>query len=472
MPIDEIRDLGVRALRDALVGGDLKCTDVAARLLGDLAAGGERLLCTARLERDDALRQAAKADAYRARGGALPPLFGVPLAHKDMFYRAGWTTECGSRSMRGFRPASTANALARLDTAGAIDLGRLAMSEFAIGASGHNPGVGTPRNPWDVTRLAGGTSSGPAAAVAARLVPAALASDTGGSTRLPAAFCGVVGLKPSYGLVSRLGMFPASPTLDHVGIIARSAEDCGLLLDSLAEPRPYDDAEAAPKHPGRFLSGLRIGVPRRHFTDGLSAVEERVFTVALDLMQQAGARLVPVDIPDIDVANPLASLIIMVEACAIHHRRLASRASDYLPETLERLATGMRYRATDYRTALMARIHLLKMLSDHVFAHADLLVTPVAAAAPRIDGSDLPPGTGFGEFVGRAGKCLRAFNITGLPAITVPAGLSDENLPLSIQFVARPFADKRLLRAAAAFEACRGPFPAPSVHTGDQLAKT
>jgi aspartyl-tRNA(Asn)/glutamyl-tRNA(Gln) amidotransferase subunit A len=388
-----------------------------------------------------------------------------------MFNRAGWITECGSRSMRGFRPAFTAKALERLDDAGAIDLGRLAMSEFAIGASGHNPGTGTPRNPWDLARLAGGTSSGPAAAVAARLVPAALASDTGGSTRLPAAFCGIVGFKPSYGLIDRSGMFPASPTLDHVGIMARSADDCALLLDALAEPHARARPEPAPSEPTRFLSGLRIGVPRRYFADDLSAAEESVFSASLDLVRHVGAKLVPVDIPDIDAANPLASLIIMVEACAIHRRRLANRASEYLPETLERLATGMRYGAIDYRAALMARVHLLMRLANHGFAQADVLVTPVAATAPRADGADLPPGTGFAAFAGAAGKCLRAFNLTGLPAITIPAGLSDKGLPLSIQLVARPFADWRLLRAAAAFEASRGPFAAPPAHTGDRLAQ-
>lgn len=442
----EISRWSVTEFRARIAARDISCAEAVRACLSALDAQGPALNCLARLEADAALMQAAAGDARQTA-------FGVPMAHKDMFARSSWKLECGSRAMQDYVATRTASALTKLDAAGAIDLGRLAMGEFAIGASGHNEYAGTPRNPWNRDHLAGGTSGGPAAAVAARLVPAALASDTGGSTRLPAAFCGIAGFKPSAGMIDTDGMFPCSPTLDHVGILARDAADIAQVfaaLTGIKPPCPHD------------LRGARIGVHRRYFLDGCTGDVLASFETALRLLEREGATLTEIDAPDIDAANPLASLIIMVDAAAHHRRRLEERARDYLPETRARLATGFVYTGAEYRTALAARVHLLRRLGAHVFAQVDYLATPTAPrAAPRIDGADLTGERGFAGFGGPIGQCARLFNMTGLPAIAVPFGFAANGMPLSVQFVARPNADAALLAFAAAFEAARGPYPAP-----------
>ncbi len=442
----EIARWSVTEFSARIAARDISRVEAAHACLSALATQGPGLNCLARLEADTALTQAAAGDARQTS-------FGVPMAHKDMFARTGWKQECGSRAMRDYVATHTATVLTKLDAAGAIDLGRLAMGEFAIGASGHNDYAGTPRNPWHRDHLAGGTSGGPAAAVAARLVPAALASDTGGSTRLPAAFCGIAGFKPSFGKLDTDGMFPCSPTLDHVGILARDAADIALVfaaLTSIKPPRPND------------LRGARIGVQRRYFLDGCAGDVSASFDAALRLLEREGAALIDVDAPDVEAANPLASLVIMVEAASHHRRRLDERAHDYLSATRARLATGFVYTGAEYRAALAARVHFLRHLGAHVFAQADFLITPTAPrTAPRIDGADLPGEAGFAGFGGPIGQCARLFNMTGLPAIAVPFGFAANGMPLSIQFVARPNADAALLTFATAFEAARGPYPSP-----------
>ncbi len=468
MPSNDIVRLSLTEMGAAIERRELSSVEAAAACLSRLEGEGERLGCVAGADRDQALNGAEAADEAMRKGRRLGPLHGVPLAHKDMFFRAGRRTECGSRILAGHRPTVTATVLTRLDQGGALDIARLAMSEFAIGPMGHNPITGTPRNPWNEAHLAGGTSSGPAAAVAARIVPGALASDTGGSARLPAAFCGVVGLKPSCGRVSRFGMFPVSATLDHVGILTRTVADGALLFAAVAGYDPKDPTSSRSPvrldQPGSAasLAGLRIGVPLSYFLDDLDSVVARLMDGALDVLKSLGARLVPVDLPGAEIGNPMASLIIMVEAATVHRRWMSERPGDYAPETLARLETGTHYAAADYRLALCARAELLGRIGDTVFDRVDLLVTPTATVtAPRIDGADLPAGSGFADLVGPVGRCLRLFNVTGLPALALPAGLSANGLPASIQLVGRPYDEATILRVGAAYEEAVGGFAAP-----------
>ena len=235
-----------------LRSGDVSSREATEAVLAALDGPGRSLGAVARLYPEAALAAADAADQARARGDLLGPLHGVPLAHKDMFYRSGQLAECGATLMRGHRPTVTATVLARLDAAGAIDVGRLNMVEFALGITGHNAHTGHPRNPWDTSRITGGSTSGGAAAVAARLLPATLGSDTGGSIRYPAACCGLVGLKPTYGRVSRFGCMPLSFSLDHIGPLARSAEDVALVMQAIAGADPDD-----PTTDGATGAGLR-----------------------------------------------------------------------------------------------------------------------------------------------------------------------------------------------------------------------
>ena len=269
------------------------------------------------LDGDRALADADRADAALARGETVGPLHGVPLAHKDMFYRAGRTVTCGSRLRLNFVPDYTATMLARLDNAGAVDLGGLNMSEFACNPFGLNVLCGRARNPWNPACIAGGSSSGPGAAVAAGLVYGSFGSDTGGSVRLPAGICGVAGLLPTNGRIGRYGMMPLSFSLDNAGPLARTVRDCARLMQVVAGADPLDptstgstvpDDEAALEAP---IKGLRVGVPIRHHWDGLAADVKARLEASLEVFRAQGAEIVDVAPPDPRPLDALANLIIL-----------------------------------------------------------------------------------------------------------------------------------------------------------------
>ncbi|MGD9510799.1 MAG: amidase, partial [Geminicoccaceae bacterium] len=259
MSAPELLGWSLAELARRLRAGEVSSREATKIVLAALDGRGRELGAVARLDPERALAAAGEADARRLRGEPLGPLHGVPLAHKDMFYRAGELSEFGAALMRGHRPDETATVLTRLDAAGALDAGRLNMVEFALGITGHNDHTGHPRNPWDPRYITGGSTSGGAAAVAARLIAGTLGSDTGGSIRYPAACCGLIGLKPTYGRVSRFGCMPLSHSLDHVGPLARSAEDTALLLQVIAGHDPKDPTTSTRPVPN-YLAGLHRGV--------------------------------------------------------------------------------------------------------------------------------------------------------------------------------------------------------------------
>ena len=259
MATNDILSLGVAELAAKIRLGEVSSVEATRAVLDALDSRGPALNAVARLYPELALAAAKAADEARARGEGLGPLHGVPLAHKDMFHRAGELAEYGSTLFRGHRPVTSATVIARLDAAGAIDCGRLNMVEFALGITGHNAHTGHPKNAWDPARITGGSTSGGATSVAARLIPATLGSDTGGSIRIPASLCDLVGIKPTYGRVSRHACMPLSFSLDHVGPLARSAEDCALILAAIAGRDPND-----PTTSSRAGAGLPGGARARH----------------------------------------------------------------------------------------------------------------------------------------------------------------------------------------------------------------
>ena len=386
-------------------------------------------------------------------------LHGVPLAHKDMFYRAGRVSGCGSRIRAAFTPDHTATVLARLDKAGALDIARLSMVEFALGLTGHNVITGTPRNPWNLEHITGGSSSGPAAAVAARLVYGALGSDTGGSIRIPAACCGLVGIKLSYGRVSRYGSLGLAFSLDHAGPLARTVADCALLLQIISGHDANDATTSRRSVPDymaeieRGIRGMRIAVPENYFYDPVVPEIRALLDRSLDIYRSLGARIVSVAIPSIELANPLVNLIIAVEGAALHHRWLRERPDDYGEQTLGRLLPGLLYPATQYIEALNLREKVLQDLSAAVFTDADLLHLPVIPfPVPTIEESDIAANPGFSDYVLQFGHCTRPINFLGLPAITVPIGTTRNGLPCAMQLVGRSFDEALLFRAAHAYE--------------------
>lgn len=425
------------------------------RLLGP----GAQLDCVAGVDPEVAIAAARAADRELAKGRAIGPLHGVPLAHKDLFYRSGRVSACGSRILADHTPNVTATVLQRLDSAGALDIARLNLAEFALGPTGHNPITGTPRNPWNTAHVTGGSSSGPAAAVAARLVYGSLGSDTGGSIRMPAACCGLVGMKPTYGLVSRYGSMPLSFSLDHPGPITRTVTDCALLLREIAGHDAMDattSRRAVPDYVTELengIQGVRIAVPENYFYDALDPEIADLMQQSLSVYQRLGARLVSVEIPSIEIANAMVNIIISVEAATVHKKWLRTRIDDYGDSTLERLLPGLMYTATTYLQAKTLAQRVLSNFSRAVFDRADLLHAPtLTMPVPTIEQTDPSRSDNYMDYVISFGHCTRAFNYLRLPALNVPAGFTTSGLPTGFQLVGRPFDESLLFRAARAYE--------------------
>ena len=460
MSTESLTDLTLGEIAAAIAAREVSSREATEACISRIEQHGETLHCIARIDPDAALGAANAADRALAKDGPRGPLHGVPLAHKDMFYRAGQLAQCGSRILADYVPDRTSTALTRLDAAGALDIARLNMVEFALGTTGHNEIAGTPRNPWNTEHVTGGSSSGSAASVAGRLVFGALGSDTGGSIRLPAAACGLVGLKPTYGRVSRAGAMPLSFTLDHVGPLTRTAADAALMLQAIAGPDPADPTTVDVPVPdysaglGKGVKGLRIAVPENYFYDPVAPEVADLARASLAVYESQGAEIVPVTLPEvISLANPLNVLIIAAEGAAYHARWLRERPDDYGRQTLGRFLPGLFYPATRYIEALNMRQAVLAALEDSVFAKADMLHTPVwTTPVPTIAESDVAANPGFMDFLTTMGHCVRPFNYIGLPAISVPAGFTASGLPTAFQLVARPFEEGLLLRAAHAYE--------------------
>ena len=410
------------------------------------------------IEAEAALKAADEADAALAAGRNLGPLHGVPLAHKDMYYDAGKVVTCGSLIRRDFVATTTSTALRRLRDAGSIRLGSLQMAEFAYGPTGHNAHFGAVRNPFAPDLITGGSSSGSGAAVAARLTFAALGSDTGGSVRMPAHFCGVTGLKTTYGRISRAGAMPLSQSLDTVGPLARSAADCALLLalmagadpdDPTASMTPVADYLAATTAP---IKGLRIGVPTSFYVDDLDADVATVLNHTIAVLRREGADIVKVELPDQRQLSAACQLVLAVEAAAFHKRWLIERPQDYGPQVLMRLQNGLAIPGVTYLEAMRWRG---PALAAHIAATRDVdaVLAPVApVAAPTIAESDVGTSPGAEAAIQRLTRFTRPINYLGLPALSVPAGFTGEGLPVGMQLIGRSFDEATLLRIGAAFQ--------------------
>jgi aspartyl-tRNA(Asn)/glutamyl-tRNA(Gln) amidotransferase subunit A len=410
------------------------------------------------VEAEQALKAADAADATRAKGNLRGPLHGVPLAHKDMYYDEGHVVTCGSRIRRDFVATTTSTALQRLKDAGSIRLGSLQMVEFAFGPTGHNSHYGAVHNPFNVDHVTGGSSSGSGSAVGARLTFAALGSDTGGSIRMPAHFCGVTGLKTTYGRISRAGAMPLSQSLDTVGPLARTAEDCALLLALMAGPDPDDlTASAAPvadymAATGQPIKGLRIGVPSAFYVDDLDPEVAKVLDETLSVLRGEGVEIVKVELPDQGQLSAACQIVLAVEAAAFHKRWLIERPQDYGPQVLMRLQNGLAIPGVSYLEAMRWRG---AALSAHVAATADVdaVIAPVAPfPAPTLAESDVGNSPGAEAVIQRLTRFTRPINYLGLPSLAVPSGFTASGLPIGMQLIGRSFDEATLLRIGAAFQ--------------------
>ena len=408
---------------------------------------------------DGAREQAAQADQRLASGAPVGPLHGVPLAHKDMYYRQGYITTCGSKIRRDFRPTYTATVLERLEGAGALNLGGLNMAEFAFGPTGHNAHYGAARNPWNPDYITGGSSSGSGSATGGRLIFGALGSDTGGSIRLPATACGLVGIKPTQTRVSRYGAMGLSFSLDNVGPLARTVQDCARLLAVIAgyDPRdptssrqPVPDYEAATQNPN--VKGLRIGLPDRFFFDQVDDEVGRRLEETLAVYESLGAQRVPVQMPDQDHLTGLANTLQGSESATLHGAWLRDRPEDYGPQVRARIELGLGYSATQYLHASQARPRIIRQFVTDVFSQCDVLFAPgIPMALPTIEVTDVGDQQGFAQVLAGISRCTRPFNYLGLPSLSVPAGFTSNGLPCGFQLAGRPFSEATLLRVGAAY---------------------
>jgi aspartyl-tRNA(Asn)/glutamyl-tRNA(Gln) amidotransferase subunit A len=406
---------------------------------------------------EQALQQARQADAELAAGKDRGPLHGIPMAVKDFFYTRGVLTTGGSAIYRNFVPDRDAFAVARLEAAGAVMLGKLNMHELAYGITSANPHFGAVTNPWNVKHSPGGSSGGSGAAVAAGLVYAALGTDTGGSIRIPASFCGTVGLKPTYGRVSRRGVMPLSWSLDHVGPLTSSVRDAALVLNAIAGHDPAD-ASSSRRPVVDFVPdddcpvrGLRIGFPQNFFFERLDPGVELCVRGAIARLQSLGAEVKPVTLPDISAVNAVARMILLCEASAVLEPHLANRGQ-FGPDVLALLDQGRLLPATDYIHAQRLRKRMQREFA-RVWSSVDCLVAPTTPnTAPRIGDATVKLG-GLEEDVRLATtRLVRSINLLGLPALSIPCGLSGGGLPAGLQIIGPPFEEALILRVGAALE--------------------
>jgi aspartyl-tRNA(Asn)/glutamyl-tRNA(Gln) amidotransferase subunit A len=479
-----------RSLLDLSAGierGEVRAREATEAALRRIEASDGKLGAFLAVTAEAALRQADAADARRARKQRLSPLDGVPLALKDIFLTEGVPTTCGSRILEGYLPPYDATVVERLKGAGAVLLGKLNMDEFAMGSSTENSAFKPCRNPYDLSRTPGGSSGGSAAAVAARQAWGALGTDTGGSIREPASFCGVVGVKPSYGRVSRYGVVAFASSLDQVGPLGRTVADAASLLqvvaghdprDMTSSARPVDDYR---RDLERGAGGLRIGVPREWMTGGVEAGVERRVREALALYQKLGARLVEVSLPHSRYGVAAYYIIAPAEASSNLARydgvRFGLRARDvrglgemyartrergFGPETKRRIMLGTYALSSGYYDAYYLRAQKVRTLIrrdfDRAFQSCDVVAGPVCpTVAFRLGEKVADPLQMY-----LADVFTITCNLAALPGLSVPCGMHPaERMPVGLQLVGRPFDEATLLRAARALEREMGPLPGP-----------
>ena len=485
----QLHEMGVAALGRALAARAVSSSEVVDHLLARVAEQ-RGLGAFLHLAADAARAQARAFDARRAAGEALGPLAGVPIAHKDIFVTAGMPSTAGSKMLAGYASPFDATVVARLAAAGTISLGKLNCDEFAMGSANENSAFGPVKNPWDVSRVPGGSSGGSAAAVAARLLPAATGTDTGGSIRQPASFSGITGIKPTYGVCSRWGMVAFASSLDQAGPLARSAEDCALLLsamsgfderDSTSAERPPQDFHAmmletrAGATQSRPLAGLRIGLPREFFPAALAADVNSALRAALAELEKLGAALVDVSLPRTELSIPVYYIIAPAEASSNLSRfdgvKFGHRAEKYSDladmyaktrtegfgaEVKRRIMIGTYVLSHGYYDAYYVQAQKLRrMIADDFqacFRQCDVIAGPVAptVAWKLGDKSDDPVASYLADIF-----TLPA-SLAGLPGMSIPAGFADSKegsgMPVGLQLIGNYFAEGTLLHAAHAFQ--------------------
>ncbi len=469
-------DSSLKDIAAALRAKTVSAVELATESLARIEAGNAAINAFITIDRDGALTAAKTADARIAAGDA-GPLVGIPLAHKDLFCTEGLLTTCGSKMLANFVSPYDAHVVDLLKKAGAVTVGKTNMDEFAMGSTSESSHFGPTRNPWNLTKVPGGSSGGSAAAVAARMVPIATGTDTGGSVRQPASLCGITGIKPTYGTVSRFGMIAYASSLDQGGAFARSADDCARLLsamtghdprDSTSLERSYDDYGA---DLGRPLAGLRIGLPKEFFAEGMSDDVRVAVEAALAEYRKLGATTVEVSLPNARLAIPAYYVIAPAEASSnlsrfdgvryghraaeygdLNDMYCKSRAEGFGAEVQRRILVGTYVLSHGYYDAYYIKAQKLRRLIAQdfaaAFAQCDLIAGPTNPTVAYGIGekSDDPVQMYLGDIY------TVAVNLAGLPGLSHPAGFGAGGMPVGLQLIGNYFAEARLLNAAHQFQ--------------------
>ncbi len=442
-----------RALRD----GALTAAALTEHALARIDALDDALDAFILVTPERARADAARADEDLRRGIDRGPLHGIPYGLKDIYDTAGIPTTCHSHLRADVVPEADSAVAARLAEGGGVLLGKLATHEFALGGPSFDLPFPPARNPWNPEHMPGGSSSGSAAAVAAGILRMATGSDTGGSIRGPACYCGIVGLKPTYGRVSRRGVFPLSYSLDHCGPLAKTVEDAALTMQVIAGHDPLDPMSARVPVPdftaelGRDLAGLRLAYPRRFFADNPATTAEALAAIdaAAETLAGLGAQVEPVELPSYSLFEAAGRVILIAEAYAIHETDLKTRPRAYGRYTYQRIAAGAVLSAADLMQAFRLRMELSAAVNAVLARHDGIIAATGVSTAPRFDS--------FGPDASRwAGMLTIPFNVTGHPALALPIGFAADGLPLGMQIVGRLFDEPTVLRIGAAYEAATG----------------
>ncbi|HUD62519.1 MAG TPA: amidase [Acetobacteraceae bacterium] len=453
----DTQDLSIAEMGRQLRAGSITAEMLARDALARVAARDGALHAFVLVTEERALADARRADEERKSGRDRGPFHGIPYALKDIYDTAGIRTTCHSKLRLHNVPKEDSVAAARLRDAGGVLLGKLATHEFAIGGPSFDLPFPPARNPWNPAHITGGSSSGSATAIGARMVRMAMGSDTGGSIRGPAAWCGTVGIKPTYGRVSRRGVFPLSWTLDHIGPLSRSVEDSAITLQVLAGHDPQDTASADVPVPDysadleKGVAGLRIGVPRGFFATAPAITWDVTAGIdrTISQLREAGAVVEDVQLPDYALFSAVGRVIMMAEAFAIHESDMQARLLDYGEITAGRFILGAAITAADFIHALRARRELTDAVNG-ALSHYDALLTLSALnTAPRFDQPT--------DSLSSASPIQTIpFNVTGHPAMSVPTGLGANGLPIGVQIVGRPFDEPMVFRIGRAIEKLSG----------------
>ena len=475
---DSLATLTFEELLGRLNSKEVSSAEVTAACLETIRKNDPSVHAFLHVDQDDAIKQAEAIDRKRAAGHPVGILAGIPVAIKDVLCTKGQPTTCGSEMLKNYIPPYDAHAITRLRQADAVLIGKTNMDEFAMGSSGENSAFGATRNPWDLNRIPGGSSSGSAAAVAARMSPLSLGSDTGGSIRQPAALCGIVGMKPTYGRVSRYGLVAYASSLDQIGPFATDIQGAATLLEAISGHDPRDSTsvrQSVPAFSQSFdqpLSGLRIGVPVEHFAEGLDSEIERAVREALAVYRSLGAELKEVHLPHSKYAIATYYLVATSEASSnlarydgVHYGHRAeefgnslvemyeaSRAEGFGDEVKRRIMLGVfslsaGYAEKYYSKALQVR-RLIRSDFDAAFEKVDVIAGPVTpTAAFKIGEKTSDPLAMYLSDI-----YTISANLAGIPGISIPCGFTTSNLPIGLQLLAAPFEEDRLFRTARMYE--------------------